>query len=170
MTTQHRLTLNYCEKHLPTLDLERIRLSIDFFEEIYKLRLGLVKIAELSGQQAGRFYILRVLFVTPDHALLPSDLAEILGVARASITKQLGILEGQGMIERQVNPDDRRSVYVHLTPVGHAFMATELPLYLQRVDRGLTDFETAHFGAVVKQLRRVLTGIEHELTSTSDPL
>ncbi|MGL5007103.1 MAG: MarR family winged helix-turn-helix transcriptional regulator [Plesiomonas sp.] len=170
MSIQHRLTLDYCEKHLPELDLERIRLSIDFFDEMDKLRLGLVQIAELSGLQAGRFYILRVLFVTPGHALLPSDLAQILGVARASITKQLGILEGQGMVERQVNPDDRRSVYVHLTAAGHAFMATELPLYLQRVDRGLTGFETAHFSAVVKQLRQVLTGIEHELMSTSDPL
>lgn len=168
MSTQHRQTLAYCEQHLPELDLERIRLSINFFEEIDKLRSGLVKIAELSGQQAGRFYILRMLFISPEQALLPSELAESLGVARASISKQLDILEQQGWVERRINPDDRRSVRVYLKPAGVAFMRRELPLYLQRVDRGLTEFETTQFNAVVSQLRRVQQGIERELIGVNE--
>ena len=168
MSTQHRLTLAYCEQHLPDLDLERIRLSIDFFEEIDKLRCGLLQIAELSGLQVGRFYILRMLFVSPEQSLLPSVLAEALGVARASISKQLDILEQQCMVARRINPEDRRSVYVQLTPAGAEFMRRELPLYLQRVDRGLTEFETTQFSAVVAQLRRVQLGIERELSGVNE--
>ncbi|MGL5432422.1 MAG: MarR family transcriptional regulator, partial [Plesiomonas shigelloides] len=116
----------------------------------------------------GRFYILRMLFVSPEQSLLPSVLAEALGVARASISKQLDILEQQGMVARRINPEDRRSVYVQLTPAGAEFMRRELPLYLQRVDRGLTEFETTQFSAVVAQLRRVQLGIERELSGVNE--
>ena len=46
------------------------------------------------------------------------DLASALSIDRTAMVYLLDDLEGQGLVERVRNPDDRRSFLVHLTPRG----------------------------------------------------
>lgn len=49
-----------------------------------------------------------------------SELADVAHCTRATITGIVDVLEGKGLVTREVNPDDRRSLLVSLTAEGRA--------------------------------------------------
>ena len=48
-----------------------------------------------------------------------SDISNVLNVAPPTVTQQLNSLEARGLIERQMDSEDRRVVRVTLSPAGH---------------------------------------------------
>lgn len=54
----------------------------------------------------------------------PSDLAEYFGVGKATMSRQLKVLEQLGLIERRPDPDDRRAHLFDLTAEGRCRMDT----------------------------------------------
>lgn len=69
-------------------------------------------LAQLQGQSEG---------------LLPSALAEAMGRDRARTSRILAGLLRKGLIERQTQPHDRRSVRVRLSPAGQALYDALMP-------------------------------------------
>jgi DNA-binding MarR family transcriptional regulator len=60
-----------------------------------------------------------VLGILRDHGpMSPSELGERLIVSRAAVTGLLDSLERRGFVNRAVNPADRRSLVVEITPAG----------------------------------------------------
>ena len=60
-----------------------------------------------------------VLGILRDHgSMSPSELGERLIVTRATVTGLLDSLEQRGFVRRSVNPADRRSLVVQITPAG----------------------------------------------------
>lgn len=53
-----------------------------------------------------------------DKGLQPTELAELCGISRATVTGVVDTLEQQGLVERAANDGDRRTVHVRLTPEG----------------------------------------------------
>jgi DNA-binding MarR family transcriptional regulator len=64
-------------------------------------------------------------------------LAELLGVNRTIMVGVIDVLEGDGLVERTRNPEDRRSYALELTDVGHATFARISPEILA-AERGFT--------------------------------
>lgn len=62
-----------------------------------------------------------------DRGLLPSELSEHLGVSRNTVSTLLNGLEAQGLIARQLHPNDRRQWLVRLTPAGEALVRERAP-------------------------------------------
>ncbi len=79
----------------------------------------------------GRFYTLLTLFRTPKTPLSPSQLAELIGVTRATLTGLINSLERDGLVIRKASADDRRKVLVHLTADGIAKLEAIIPEYYQ---------------------------------------
>lgn len=75
--------------------------------------------AELSLTQ------LRVLAILRDRRPRIGDLARYLGLERSTMTGLVARAERRGLLVREPDPEDRRSVVVVLTDAGHA-TATEL--------------------------------------------
>lgn len=86
--------------------------------EAHKLINDLIS-AEMGtlGVNLGEGDVLTVLFVA-EHDPSPSEVADWLSVTGASTTARLKRLERRGLIERRPNPQDKRSVSLHLTPQG----------------------------------------------------
>jgi DNA-binding MarR family transcriptional regulator len=53
------------------------------------------------------------------NARTPGRVAEVLGVSRTTVTGLLDRLEGEGLVTRSVDPDDRRCFLLQLTAKGH---------------------------------------------------
>ena len=110
---------------------------------------------EENGREAGltpgeshMLAYLRVYQPTP-----VSELHRVFGIKRSTLTSQLDRLEKQGLIGREVSPDDRRSFLVSLTPEGDA-TAHRIEVHTNaledRIRSGVTEDDIAGFNAVIE--------------------
>lgn len=93
-----------------------------------------------------KFALLLLLFNTStDQSLQPSEIANMLGIRRASVTKQLIWLEEHQLITRTICPEDQRMVNVTITDEGYRLLDLVLPHYWQacaNLTQKLTDEDT----------------------------
>jgi DNA-binding MarR family transcriptional regulator len=93
-----------------------------------------------------KFALLLLLFNTStDQPLQPSEIANMLGIRRASVTKQLIWLEEHQLITRTICLEDQRMVNVTITEEGYQLLGLALPHYWQacaNLTQKLTDEET----------------------------
>lgn len=80
--------------------------------------------------------------MAPKRRLRMVDIAAQLNVAKSAVTKTVDRLEQRGLLARQRDPTDRRTVYAGLTDLGIKTFAAAQPAYLRSVDQhfaGLLD-------------------------------
>ena len=65
--------------------------------------------------------LLHVGLMRPPHTV--RGLSQTLGFSKPAVTRALDRLVGLSFVERQRDPRDRRSVLIHLTRAGEAFLA-----------------------------------------------
>jgi DNA-binding MarR family transcriptional regulator len=89
-------------------------------------------------------------------ALTPSEIADRMLVASATMTATLDALERRGWVRRLPNPEDRRSTLVEITPEGRAASDTVLPA-IRSVEKALMSVLTpTEREQLVEMLDRVL--------------
>ena len=116
----------------------------------------------------GRFTVLMLLqrpCEGPDaQVATPASLADESRVTRATMTGLIDTLEKDGLVIREADKKDRRTLHVSLTPQGSAFVKEILPEYFRRVSaviKPLTESER-------KQLVRLLQKIQQGLAPAPD--
>ncbi len=85
----------------------------------------------------------------------PSQIGKSLNVDNSAITRMLDRLEKKGLIERAQDPNDRRSIVIHITASGVEVVKRALPLArsaINELTQALSEVEIA-------QLRHCLTKI-----------
>ncbi len=85
------------------------------------------------GISHGRFVVLMLLDQDSTRGFHPSDMAERIGVTRATMTGLLDGLERDELVERRQNDEDRRTITIHLTEKGKQLLKDMLPFHFQRV-------------------------------------
>ena len=80
--------------------------------------------------------------------LRPGDVAEQLGITRPTLSKSLTRMRTAGLVESAVVEDDRRSVYVTLTPEGK-------DAYRRLVDYGVDSIRAANAGLGRSELETI---------------
>jgi DNA-binding MarR family transcriptional regulator len=127
------------------------RADTSLTEAAARLRLAIVRTARRLRQEAAT----EATGLTPTSTaalatierhgpLTPSELAEIERVKRPTITRTLGCLEKQGLIERAADPQDGRSSLVSVNAAGRERLRrlrSRKNAYLARRMRGLSDEE-----------------------------
>ena len=82
----------------------------------------------------GRFLVMMLLDrVCVSSGMSPSEIADKLGVTRATVTGLLDGLEKDDLISRQMHPEDRRAFCIELTTKGQEFLAELLPDHYRRI-------------------------------------
>jgi len=76
------------------------------------------KLAPLGLTQAAFEVLITLRSLAPEHRLTPTELHKSILVTSGGMSKVLRLLQEQGYITRQENPDDRRSMYIELTEAG----------------------------------------------------
>lgn len=93
--------------------------------------------------------------------ITPSEIAEIERVKRPTITRTLGCLEREGLIDRTPDPDDRRSALVSVNAAGRERLRRlrgRKNAYLARRMRGLSDEEVETLERAAEILERMREG------------
>jgi len=88
-----------------------------------------------------------------------SDLADALLLSRGGATRLVARAEDDGLVRREIPPDDRRATYAVLTDAGRAAAERALPVYLEAVQRLFHDFvDDSEAEVLVRVWNRVLEG------------
>ena len=85
----------------------------------------------------GRFYVLCCLFaeeIAGHKAPSPSEIADQLGVTRATITGLLDGLERDGYLERQHDSTDRRALTIHIAPKSREVLTVLIPQQCRQIN------------------------------------
>jgi DNA-binding MarR family transcriptional regulator len=95
-------------------------------------------------------------FLTEEDQISSSELGKRTELDSATLTGILDRLEAAGFLERKSNPDDRRSIHIHLTPKGRSLghETTELLIAAnQEFLRVLTDKQKEELFNIIQTLR-----------------
>jgi DNA-binding MarR family transcriptional regulator len=114
---------------------------------------------EVMGRQSlspPRWGILLRLWVEEQmggEAMNPTHLSQSQRVAKNTISDHLRALEEEGLIERTLDPNDRRQFKIHLTEAGRSLVQEVTPVHAQLLNEVLTIFSTEE----IVQLQRLLS-------------
>jgi DNA-binding MarR family transcriptional regulator len=131
------------------------------FARVYELGARAVEeVFARHGLQRGEFDVLAALRRSgAPYTLTPSALAEHLMLSRAGMTSRLDRLEAAGLVERRLDPSDRRSFRVRLTPRGLDLIEAAVADHFANQSRLLAHLDPAERDTLDRILRKLL----HEL-------
>ncbi|NER12022.1 MarR family transcriptional regulator [Leptobacterium flavescens] len=89
----------------------------------YALRATWQAVARMYNEEAGKFETtmatgFTLLSIDPEKGTPSTALGPKMGMEATSLSRILKTMEEKGLIERKPNPDDGRSVLIHLTEFG----------------------------------------------------
>ena len=133
-----------------------------------RLRLGIVRTArrlrqEAAAEASGLTPTSTAALATIERhgPLTPSELAELERVKRPTVTRTLGCLEREGLVERAADPSDGRSALVSINPAGRERLRRlrgRKNAYLAKRMRDLPAEDVATLGRAAQILEQMLEG------------
>lgn len=98
--------------------------------------------------------------MAPGKSLRMVDIAQLLTIAKSAVTKTVDRLEERGLLTRERDPSDRRTVRATLTAEGAKLFAAAQPTFADAVQRHFADHMTqAEIRHLAGLPRRVLQPI-----------
>jgi len=92
-------------------------------------------------------------------SLSPSYLSTTQNVSRNTISALLRSLEDQGLIERSLDPKDRRQFNIQLSPAGRELVKSSTPEHVRFLDQLISDLSREE----QEQLMDLLTKLHHSV-------
>jgi DNA-binding MarR family transcriptional regulator len=140
---------------LPTQHLEAWRLLLTAHA-----RLIAAVDARLSAEDRiplQSYDVLIELYEAQNRSLRMSDLAQRVLLSRSGLTRLVDRLENEGLLRREIDPQDRRGFFAVLTDAGLAAMRAAWPVYqagiVEHFARHLSDDDAA---ALARMLSRMI--------------
>ncbi|RSN27921.1 MarR family transcriptional regulator [Amycolatopsis sp. WAC 04169] len=112
------------------------------------------------GLKQGEFDVLAALRRSgKPYTLIPSELSATLMMSRAGMTSRIDRLESAGLVERALDPEDRRSFRVTLTERGFEVVDAAMTEHTANVAKLLSPLGE-DLGVLDASLRRLLTSLD----------
>lgn len=107
---------------------------------------------------SGRFALMLLLQRTPQ-GLMPSELAQKVGVTQATISGLINSLEKTEIVKRTTHEKDGRSFVILLTEKGHNICNEVLPLYHERISLFWAEFNNGEKEQLNALMERMISTI-----------
>jgi len=107
-----------------------------------------------------KFRYLAYLYAAEGESYTLNELSELLGTSNASVTEIVNLLRKDRLVECRDNPDDRRSLIVHLTRQGTTLLKKAYPVYQENVARAMAPLTRAESKTFLALLLKVGRGFE----------
>lgn len=106
----------------------------------------------------GRFTLLLILKNAPN-GLMPSEMAQKVGVTQATISGLINSLEKAELVKREVHERDGRSFVIRLTEKGLQLFDSITPVYYGRVNQFWSSFDETEKRSLGLLFGRMIEGI-----------
>jgi DNA-binding MarR family transcriptional regulator len=93
-------------------------------------------------------------------AMAPSALARLVMLTAAGMTNRVDRLVAAGLVEREPDPDDRRSVVVRLTPEGRTLVDAAVTDHVANEARLLEPLSERERETLDRLVRKLVAGLE----------
>lgn len=113
-----------------------------------------------------QFNILTTLHRT-HQPLTMGALAEMLVVRPTNLSGNINTLAERGLLRRELNVSDQRSLLAVITPAGEEFLATHLPGHWQRLERLMQALSRKQRSNLVSLLKQLVKSVEAERNEES---
>ena len=124
---------------------------------------GLARTFARFGLTRGAFDVLAALRRSGRPYRLPQkDVMEALMRTSGTMSFRIDRLERAGLVRREPDPNDKRGVFVRLTPKGKRLVEAAAPVHLANEERMLTALSRAERDQLVVLLRKLLISFESE--------
>src|SRR3989442_135552 len=107
----------------------------------------------------GRFTVLMLLNRCAERMSTPAELADEAGVTRATMTGLIDTLEKDGVVIREADPNDRRTVRVRLTKKGRTILQKLTPDYFRCVSAIIEPLSESERKQLVRLLQKIQKGL-----------
>lgn len=152
--------LRRLKKLLPAIPPELANVAIRLASTTNRLFERLDGHLAREGMSLARAALMLQLIRYRATGLTPSELADKIGVTRATITGLLDRLAREGLVQRAAHPTDRRSHVVHLTEEGLRKLATILPEHVDRIRIVMSTFDARERRQLVALVDKLEAGLQ----------
>lgn len=114
-----------------------------------------------TGLPISWYDVLLVVNAAPGRRLRMTELGQQAVVSRERVSRVVTELERAGLVERQANPDDRRSSFAAITPEGRKRLRKAAPVYLAAIEQHfLAHLDEDEIEVLARALTKVLRAEE----------
>lgn len=160
---RHAQFLNFIRR----VDPETDPTSILLFRQVRKVDSLLTHAAEKQLEIAGlswpKFQILLALQGNETYGkgggLQPSELSELQGIPRNTVSELLASLEEEGLISRELHDTDRRKFLIRLTPQGRKTLKSKLGIQFRQITKCFATFSAGERATLLELLTRLAQGL-----------
>lgn len=117
------------------------------------LRAHIDRMLSKHGLRLGQFQLLRQLW--ENDGLTPRELAELAGVEMPTVTRTVQRMVRDGLVRREANPADARSVRIFATEKGHAIRPLASTILEAGTDTALRGFSAPDRAHLIAELERI---------------
>lgn len=145
----------------PDLELTAIGIAGRIGRAALLLRPAQERVFTEFGLRPGEFDVLATLRRAGEpYTLTPSQLSTALLLTRAGMTNRIDRLVASGLVERTLDPDDRRSFHVRLTEAGFTTVDEAMTAHTANVTRLLSALPATRQAELEDLLRTLLLTLE----------
>lgn len=155
------LILQQWRRELPQTDCSVMEIPGRLHRLATHLEREIQRVFNDLGLPPGGFDVLATLRRSgPPYRLSPNDLLSWSMVTSGTMTNRIDQLEKAGLVRREANPEDRRSVLITLTDTGHAVTDQALARHLDNERQLLAPLDAEQRDQLAALLRHWLKGFE----------
>ncbi|MFG1704946.1 MarR family winged helix-turn-helix transcriptional regulator [Nonomuraea sp. M3C6] len=155
--------LEQWRRERPDLDLSAMGMFGRLAQVMRILEPRIDQVFSKHGLRQGEFDVLAALRrAGPPYTLIPSELSAVLMMSRAGMTNRLDRLEAAGLVERSLDPADRRSFRVRLTRKGLRIIDDTLTEHAANMARLASPVTPEEAETLAEILRKLLDGNQEE--------
>ncbi len=161
------------KKMLTTFETFLSGQNVEFIIKFAEMMLLLHRVVVVSdayfqkmGTSKGRFLLMvRLLLSDSPAGESISVLRPFYPISYAAMSGVLNTLEKDGMVERCINPEDRRKVNIRLTGKGRGFIVDFLPAHLENVKKIGAEIQEDEVEQMFDSLKKIIGRFERLIKS-----
>jgi DNA-binding MarR family transcriptional regulator len=153
-------------RELPDLEMDSVRVFLTLRRALQAAEARRAVILAKYGITPAMLDLLVALRrAGPPYVQTPSDLTRVLVLSAGGVSQRLERLEQSGLVERSVNTEDRRVIYVRLTDAGLKTLNAFMSEYMEHEERLLHGVSARDRD----QLAKLLLRLEASILSADQP-